>query len=185
MKARIIILLAAGLLALACTSENKEQPRFSVNTKVKQIEQFSADQEYDFVAVFDSEGNAESVWYYNGPSSIDTLAGHRTPKRAKEKNHLKFQATHGKFRYRESNEYNPDGLLTTQYLSNTDDVIDGRYEYDYEGDKLAATRFYGMNNEILNEWVNTRHDGKATVDFYREGEWGYKAEQSSDGLVYD
>lgn len=175
----------AAMALISCNRTTEDMARFAVNTKVSQVELFSDNNEFDYVAVFDRAGHLATIWYYEGLPDTAGCDFESVPDIADFDNFLGFEATHGEFRYYEACEYNSKGQLIAKSDVNSANETEGRYEFDYEDGKVSDCRFYGMNNELLNEWVHRRHDGKVSTDFYHEGMLSYLSEKDSDALEFN
>lgn len=187
MNFRKSLLLFAGLGLLACNNVTEDMSRFAVNTKVRQIEQTSDDCEFDYVAVFDKKGHLSTIWYYSGiPVADSSEVSIVVPGTIADFDNFRdFEGAHGYFRYYENCSYNSRGQLVAKNDVNADNETEGRYEFDYLDGKISNCRFYGMNNELLNEWVHKRVNGQVSTDFYHEGMLSYLSEKDSDGLNFN
>ena len=156
MKARIII--AAALLAAACSPVVNDLETYGLNCKVKELSLQSDTLERNYSVKFNSRGQVTERTTFNDDGSL---------------------------RFCETSYFNKKGQLCEIKGINGENETEERFEYEWDGRFVRECRMYGMNNEELHRWVH-ENDGKHIVrtTYYNEGEENYVTTKEFKGKTY-
>ncbi|MCR5326462.1 MAG: hypothetical protein K6E37_06930 [Bacteroidales bacterium] len=155
---KIKFTVAAALILCACTPVKTDLEKYALNCKAKEIVMQSDTLELPYKVVFNSLGQADTVFTYN------------------------FD---GSFRYREIYTYNDKHQVIEIAGINADEEDEARYEYEYSGRFIKECRLYGMNNQEVSRWEQD-NDGRHIVKtgYYSEGELAYTLLKHYSGKSY-